>query len=520
MQKTTLNLVENQLKPQESEPRPTIKQWSWLPITLILLLATGLYFYQLGMESMWVDELYSISDAKAIPETLPAIRPIYFVLLHLWMKFSTDVTWLRSLSVLFSLGSILLIYLLGRRIAGEAVGLIAALMLTLSPLFINFTQMVRMYSLGTCLGLAGTLALVQALDNPTNKTMAWWAIMRVLMVLTAPLNATLIIADILLFRWRFHQQRRILLRFGKWLIVLIALWLPFLTTLISQTLPFLAGALDVTAKNAASASRHDYPSALEVIRKLKNFTAFPFPSPSKLMSLFYQGYTLMLVGLLALAPVKKHPSPPLLWITTWLLLPAGMIFLVSQRLWVDRYILFLAPYLLILLAAGIVRIWHNQRVVAIGLTLIYFVAVSGGLMRYYTVLDRQDWKGLAQAISLNDQSGDAIILSGGSAAPKMTTGLTYYYRGDAPIIVEPQLCSTSNLKPSQVKSGIDSLPKSASRFWLVCSSEFDPPQLQTWFADKLNLIKHQQFRNENFYRDNDYMHLLLTTKINHQGQEK
>jgi len=393
-------------------------------------------------------------------------------------------------------------------------------MLTLSPLFINFSQMVRMYSLGTCLGLAGTLALVQALDNPTNKTMAWWAIMRALMVLTAPLNATLIIADILLFRWRFHRQGKILWRFTKWLLFLVALWLPALIVLVSQSLPFLVGALDVTAKNTASASRHAYPSAVEVIRKLRNFTAFPFPSTSKLMSLFYQGYTLLLAGLLGLALIRKHRSPHLLWITTWLLLPAAMIFLVSQRLWFDRYMLFLAPYLLILLAAGIVRIWDYQRVVVIGLAVIYLVAVSGGLVRYYTVLDRQDWRGLAQAISINEQPGDAIILSGGSASPKMTTGLTYYYHGDAPIIVEPRLCSTRNLTASEVDLGIKSIPNSASRFWLVCGSEFNQQQLQTWFAEKLEWEKHQQFRNENFYRNNDYMNLLLAKRINHHRQQQ
>ncbi|NET17663.1 MAG: hypothetical protein F6K08_34985, partial [Okeania sp. SIO1H6] len=105
----------------------------WLPIALILLLATGLYLNQLGTESMWVDELYSINDAKG-NISLYGIRPIYFILLKFWMLFGTSDSWLRSLSVVFGLGSVFLTYQLGCRIAGTTIGLIASLLLTLSPL--------------------------------------------------------------------------------------------------------------------------------------------------------------------------------------------------------------------------------------------------------------------------------------------------------------------------------------------------------------------------------------------------
>ena len=43
---------------------PSFQQW--ILLSLILLVATGLYLYQLGTESLWVDELYSIHDAKQV----------------------------------------------------------------------------------------------------------------------------------------------------------------------------------------------------------------------------------------------------------------------------------------------------------------------------------------------------------------------------------------------------------------------------------------------------------------------
>ncbi|MGD1712238.1 glycosyltransferase family 39 protein [Dapis sp. BLCC M172] len=478
----------------------------WIPITLILLLATGLYFYNLGTESMWVDELYSINDAK-VKVSLFRIRPIYYILLKFWMLFGTSDSWLRSLSVVFGLASVFLIYQLGRRVAGEGAGLIAALLLALSPIFINFAQMVRMYSLGTCLALGGSLALVHALENPTNSSMAWWACTRALMNMTAPLNATLLLPDILIFCWKFRKQRDVLLRFGKWALVGFVLWLPSLWTLVSNTIGFLTGALNITAKVETSSSRHAFPSITEVIRKLRHFTAFPFPSTSKAISLFYQAYTIILLFLLSFGLIKKHRSGKLLWMAAWAFIPAAMIFLVSQRLWIDRYLLFVCPYVLILLAAGFMRVWNLQRIVAIVIAIIYLFATTNGLVRFYTVQDRQDWRGIAQVINTIEKPGDKIVLSIGSE--KMTTALTHYYNGTASIY-RKDICSILEVDKTDLEVELSNLLP-IERLWLVCQRDFDPSLFEETFGDKLKLEKHWEFTNEQFYREKDLMYLFLTT---------
>ncbi|MBE9169016.1 glycosyltransferase family 39 protein [Pleurocapsales cyanobacterium LEGE 06147] len=489
----------------------------WIPISFILLVAFVLYFYQLGTESLWNEELYSVHDAKDFSFTKAYIRPLYYIVLKIWMQFGTSEAWMRGLSVFFGLITIFLTYKLGCRVAGETIGLIAALLLTLSPLFINFAQMVRMYSLGTCLGVGGTLALVHALENPTASSMGWWASTRILMFLTTPLNMTLLLPDVLLFCLRFRTQRSVLLAFGKWLLLVIILCMPSLFTLISGTLPFLRGALDLSQKVAQSEG-HSFSSFIEILRKLKNFTAFPFPSTSKVMSLFYQGYTLMLACLLSLALVKKHRSAKLLWIAAWTFLPSAMIFFVSQRLGIDRYLLFISPYILILLAAGFMRVWHLQKILAIIVAIVYLLAVSGGLVRYYTVQDRQDWRGLAQTIAINEKSGDSIILS--VDASKMTKALAYYYPGSAPIVLNSKLCPSSEVKQPVVEEALDDLLPIQSRLWLVCGEGFDEKKFRTVFGKYFQLEKHAQFINYNFYRQNDFMHLFLVTPVSAKTQEE
>lgn len=193
----------------------------------ILLLAAGLCLYQLGTESFWIDELYSVYDAQKVPGEISKVRPLYFILLRLWMVLGTSEAWLRGLSVLFGLGSIFLTYRLGRRVAGMAIGQLAALMLALSPLFINHAQEVRLYTLSTFVTLSGTLALTNFLERPTLAKMTGWTVARLLAILTTPLNITLLLPDTLLLGWQFRQKRRLLLGVGLGFVVMGGLSFPF-----------------------------------------------------------------------------------------------------------------------------------------------------------------------------------------------------------------------------------------------------------------------------------------------------
>ena len=70
--------------------------------------------------------------------------PQYHLLLHLWMTlFGTSLFALRFLSLIFGVFATIIIYLLGRRLFNEEVGLISALILAISPLNIEYSQEAR-----------------------------------------------------------------------------------------------------------------------------------------------------------------------------------------------------------------------------------------------------------------------------------------------------------------------------------------------------------------------------------------
>jgi uncharacterized membrane protein len=478
----------------------SLKQW--LPISLILCVAAILFFYQLGQESLWLDELYSVHDAKKIPASFSRVRPIYFIFLRLWMLFGDSDAWLRSLSVLFGLGSVWLIYELGRRVADQKTGLITAIALTLSPLFINHTQEVRMYALGTCLAILGSLLVVHILEKPTNPLIFAWLGSRLMMAMTAPINTVLILPDLVLIGLKFRKQRGLWLRFGKWFLIIGILAIPSAIVISSIAFPVFSRWL----------SNPQYMSPVELILKVKRYSTFPFPSTSMMMSVFFQIYTVMLLGLLGAALILKQKGFKSYLILAWTFIPTTVLYLISKKLLFDRYSLFLMPYLLILLAIGFVKVWHRWRIAAMIIAIVYLIAVSNGLVRYYTVQDRQDWRGVMSMISASEKTGDMIVIDHSAASPKAPPALQHYYDGSATIHRYEQFCSNpQTLDRQAVEEKLNSLPPIQSQVWFVCDRDFDEKAFAEFFGNKFKLESYQKFANWNFYRQNDYMYVFQTS---------
>lgn len=121
----------------------------------IVILGAGILArsYDLGSESLWVDEVYSVAvraDAT-VPELLTAPDPhppLYYALLGIWMDaFGTGAVSARSLSVCLGVATIPLIYLLGRELATHRAGLLTAAVLAVTPIHVQYSREARMYAL-------------------------------------------------------------------------------------------------------------------------------------------------------------------------------------------------------------------------------------------------------------------------------------------------------------------------------------------------------------------------------------
>lgn len=145
-----------------------------LLVLIITLVGGFLRVFLLGAKGMWLDETFSVWLAnQSVGDMLQWIikidqhPPLYYLLLHGWIALLEDTPYdARLLSVLFSTATIPIVYLIGKRLSGAAVGLAAAMLLAFSPFNIYFAQETRMYTLLTFNAGVAIYALVRLLTDP------------------------------------------------------------------------------------------------------------------------------------------------------------------------------------------------------------------------------------------------------------------------------------------------------------------------------------------------------------------
>ncbi|MCI0425979.1 MAG: glycosyltransferase family 39 protein [Actinobacteria bacterium] len=122
----------------------------WQIAALLFLLALTVRVVDLGGRSLWVDEGATailsgptLSEIVEEPDTDTAHPPGYYALIHLTSRISDSETGLRLPSALISSITVAAVYVIGRRLGGATLGLVAAVLLLLSPLDLWYAQEAR-----------------------------------------------------------------------------------------------------------------------------------------------------------------------------------------------------------------------------------------------------------------------------------------------------------------------------------------------------------------------------------------
>lgn len=136
--------------------KEVIKEWDQELLVLLLLtvIGAGLRLYNLGFNSLWLDEAatYSLSVVPlgqiwtnmAAGEFNP---PLFFIIQHFMIMIGNTEIALRIMPALFGIATIPVIYLVGKEFMDKYVGLIIAAAFTLSPFLVVYSQEARAYSL-------------------------------------------------------------------------------------------------------------------------------------------------------------------------------------------------------------------------------------------------------------------------------------------------------------------------------------------------------------------------------------
>ena len=214
-------------------------------LAIIIALATVLLFAAAGQKSYWEDEAWTASIVQGEWDTVVYATandvhpPLYFLLASTWGSiFGFEELGLRSLSVFFSVMSVVLVYCLAARLFDQRTGLIAAALLAISPAFVIYGQNARYYALSATLALVLlALMLLYFRDN------ARWALLAYVVAVPALLytvyTSVAVVAAIgLLGMLHWRWQKRPITYLVGWILAhvfALAAYLPWLPNLLSTT---------------------------------------------------------------------------------------------------------------------------------------------------------------------------------------------------------------------------------------------------------------------------------------------
>jgi mannosyltransferase len=161
-----MNAADMRLAAQRRDTR--ILLWGIVAVGALLRL------WELNAKSFWLDEIASVVIARMPGQsfwhwlwTEEGNMALYYVMLRPWLEIHLGEATVRLLSVVPGIASIPLMYLLGKRLFGRGVGLVAALAFALSTCSVVYSQEARGYSwllLGT---IVSTYLFTRLVDRPS-----------------------------------------------------------------------------------------------------------------------------------------------------------------------------------------------------------------------------------------------------------------------------------------------------------------------------------------------------------------
>lgn len=241
-------------------------------IAAILVVAALVYSFRLGADALGASEAYSAWQAAkpgvaAIVRTPvlhdPGKQVFYHVVLHYYTRiFGLSEISLRSMSVIFSLITLVLVFALGREMFGDHTALAAAAIWAFNPLAVVLAHTARMYPMLIAIALAHLLMLLRVRSRPGLKGAIGCGILGAAMPYTHMAGMLILGAEAaILIRDLARGQRN---RFA-WMAIILALVLfaPYLPIAIRQSQDLVYGhSLDYLG------APYNYPLAIKILAAL------------------------------------------------------------------------------------------------------------------------------------------------------------------------------------------------------------------------------------------------------------
>ncbi len=484
-----------------------------LPL-LIVLLAAGLRFYRIEVQSFWNDEGNSARlSERSIPLIIEGTAsdvhpPFYYLLLHAWRIPVGDTELaLRAFSAFAGVLTTAVVFKMGQGMLGRTAGGLAALGTAVSPPLVYYSQEARMYSLLALWSILAAWALAAWMKRqepeaagPGRRRVAGLAL--IAYALTGALGwwthysfpAILAAHSIGAAAWLVLRSRRIGLRrvaeigiaWGAALLLIFLLYLPWL-------------AIFLQASGRAGAGRGGLPFLATAGRWIIGGPILDLPT-------WQIGVPIFLAALGAVfLLISPDGRPAGVLLTAWLVVPPLLMLAVGAT--TENYLKFLTavvPAFWLLAAAGarelarLVAAFRPQMTrpqAALAALFLLMTTLPGSLQalgRLYfdPATFRADYRRLAAEIAAAAGPEAAILLN----APNQWEVFTYYYDGPAAVYPFPRNVMDESAQIAELERIAASHRRIYGIFW--GSEGFDPQRVTERWLDGRGYKAIDEFRGD------------------------
>lgn len=348
---------------------PTKRQLFFECLALFVL-ATLLRVWYIGKTDLGGDESFSLYMAlQSVPDLVRLLcrgdnPPLWELLLHFWVKvFGVSEVAIRTLSLIFSVLTVVPIYLTGEKYLHRFAGFAAALCYCCSTFSIYMAHECRVYSLVVCCTACSVLLFISIVNGPKPFKFILLTLVNLMLMYGHYLSVWIIVMEFVIALGISPIRKKIWKPYLIHAVALIILFTPMFPVLFAR---FLDSGLHGTwvAKTTSLEALYDF------LWRMCNVPVTTVLAIIILVAVFI---------VLIINIVKKKCAfgntgiLTLLWV-----IPLSVSFVISffTSLFLDRYFYFLFPIFYLSVAAYCLLLFPKRKVLGISLMALFAVAMA------------------------------------------------------------------------------------------------------------------------------------------------
>ena len=405
-----------------------VNQNKWrtaIPAGAGILLFLGLCFYRINDISLWLDEIMSMDFCDGdVSELFQSLKqdvhaPLFYSLLFVYLKIA-ELSELsgRLHAILAGAACIPAIYYLGRECRNRKAGIAAAIILSVSPFFIEYSREVHPYSLSALFSVLSWIFFLRIVRRGETRDAIGYGLSCGLLLLTFYLAILVIFSQFLVFLALFpklarRKKNRLIF---AWIggAVLFSPWLPIFVR-------------QFTVNKISHDVEVYFPEGVQlrhVVRLISDI--FLGEGRSIIPFALLAGFAPMIAlgGTLIQVTEKRQRFAFCRLLNIWMFWGLALLFTLLcliKPLFLSRYMTMSIPLAAFFLASAVTRL-------RIKIGYIFFALIIAWSLFSYTIyiksMPRQNWKQPAAHLAENAEDKDVIVTGHINA----TSCLIFYYQ--------------------------------------------------------------------------------------------